>query len=170
MNIKSTLTSTKSTTVNGIRVCLCGCQEHVAGKALYRPGHDARHVSITFAALFELGLSAFEGNVQESVLALFEQLGSEKLQQKLGRMVDNSKDGLYNAFGDAGVYVPFSTNPSLGDAERVYNNLFEVVQVLPVVEHEDTVKIGRWVYPARNIDGVFERNTKTDGSGEWIDA
>lgn len=26
-----------------IRKCLCGCGENVAGKASYRPGHDARH-------------------------------------------------------------------------------------------------------------------------------
>jgi hypothetical protein len=38
----------------------------------------------------------------------------------------------------------------------------------PAVEVEP-VKIGRWVYPARrDAHGVIVRNTKTDGSGEWV--
>ena len=32
-----------------------------------------------------------------------------------------------------------------------------------------TVKVGRWEYPARKLDsGIIERNTKRDGSGEWV--
>jgi hypothetical protein len=166
MNTKS------STTINGFRVCLCGCQENVAGKAVYRPGHDARHVSITFKFLYEVALEANDVNNQKesqaSVLALFEQLGSVKLMQKLGRMVDNDKQGLYNAFGDAGVYVPYSDNPSLGNAEQIYNDLFEVVQVLPAVEEPETIKIGRWTYPLRRDNVGVWRNAKTDGSGDWV--
>jgi hypothetical protein len=34
-----------------------------------------------------------------------------------------------------------------------------------------TVKSGRWVYPAvRHDDGTVARNTKRDGSGDWVDA
>lgn len=32
------------------------------------------------------------------------------------------------------------------------------------------VKVGRWTYPARRNGKVIERNTKRDGSGEWIAA
>lgn len=32
-----------------------------------------------------------------------------------------------------------------------------------------TVKVGRWTYPARqSLDGTIVRNTKRDGSGEWV--
>lgn len=32
-----------------------------------------------------------------------------------------------------------------------------------------SVKVGRWTYPARSwSDGTTERNTKRDGSGEWV--
>ena len=30
-----------------------------------------------------------------------------------------------------------------------------------------TVKVGRWDYPARQVDDYIERNTKRDGTGEW---
>lgn len=34
-----------------------------------------------------------------------------------------------------------------------------------------TTKVGRWAYPARKYaDGTVERNTKTDGSGEFVAA
>jgi hypothetical protein len=38
--------------------------------------------------------------------------------------------------------------------------------------HQDgmDVKVGRWTYPARIVDGNLVRNTKRDGSGEWIAA
>ncbi len=165
MNIKS------NTTINGLRVCLCGCQEYVAGKALYRPGHDARHVSITFKFVVELAQEANDVNeqrrVQDSLLALFAQLGSEKLQEKLGRMIDNSKHGIDLSFGDSGIYIPFSDNQALGNSGEVYNQLFEVVQVF---RNEEPVKIGRWSYPARfdMTSNTTFRNTKTDGSGEWV--
>lgn len=34
----------------------------------------------------------------------------------------------------------------------------------------DDVKVGRWTYPARVVDGNLVRNTKRDGSGEWVAA
>lgn len=38
----------------------------------------------------------------------------------------------------------------------------------PVIETAGEVKVGRWTYPARLVDGLMERNTKRDGSGEWV--
>lgn len=32
----------------------------------------------------------------------------------------------------------------------------------------ESVKVGRWTYPARKVNGKVERNTKRDGSGEWV--
>lgn len=158
-----------NSTVNGLRVCLCGCEEYVAGKAVYRPGHDARHVSITFGLVEELVYEAQDINntsqVQNSLLALFGQLGSDALRAKLGRMIDNSKNGVDLGFGDNGIYIPFSDNQALPQSM-----IEEIENALVQVEPEDTVKIGRWTYPARNIDGQLERNTKIDGSGEWVAA
>jgi len=35
--------STRTVDKGDLRKCTCGCGENVAGKSLYRPGHDARH-------------------------------------------------------------------------------------------------------------------------------
>lgn len=32
----------------------------------------------------------------------------------------------------------------------------------------EPVKVGRWTYPARHFGGDLQRNTKRDGSGEWV--
>lgn len=89
--------------------CLCGCG--TPSYSNYRPGHDAKHVSVQFKKLQDLDL--YTSGAQAETNKIFAELASDALRAKLGRMVDNSKDGLYNGFGDAGIEVPFSENPSL---------------------------------------------------------
>lgn len=36
------------------------------------------------------------------------------------------------------------------------------------VKSVEPVKVGRWTYPAMRKGGVILRNTKRDGSGEWV--
>lgn len=96
--------------------CLCGCGTP-CGKT-FAPGHDARMVSKLFADLRAINLPGRGDTAQRKVDAIFAKLPTDALRAKLGRMVDNDKDGLYNSFGDNGVYVPFSANPSLGAHPR----------------------------------------------------
>lgn len=37
-----------------------------------------------------------------------------------------------------------------------------------VTKSVEPVKVGRWTYPAMRKGGVILRNTKRDGSGEWV--
>lgn len=96
--------------------CLCGCGTP-CGKT-FAPGHDARMVSKLFADLRAINLPGRGDTAQRKVDAIFAKLPTDALRAKLGRMVDNDKDGLYNSLGDNGVYVPFSANPSLGAHPR----------------------------------------------------
>jgi hypothetical protein len=48
------------------------------------------------------------------VAALLDSLGSDALRAKAGRMLDNRHTEALNGFGDAGVYVPWTSNPALG--------------------------------------------------------
>lgn len=136
----------------GLPVCLCGCQEHVAGRAVYRPGHDARHVSVLFGHLVDILMDQEEdasfskADIQGQIDGVFRMLPSDKLQQKLGRMVDNDRNGLYNAFADRGLRVPFTTRTAV----------------------TEVVKIGRWEYPVRRDNVGVWRNEKRDGSGKWV--
>lgn len=103
--------TTKTTAIK----CLCGCGTP-CGKT-FAPGHDARMVGLLLQELREINLPGRGQTAQKKVDAIFAKLPSDALRAKLGRMVDNTKDGLYNAFGDAGVRVPFSENPSLGASD-----------------------------------------------------
>ena len=47
-------------------------------------------------------------------------------------------------------------------------------EVIEIIDYAEGTKIGRWVYPAREIKysdetTLLQRNAKRDGSGEWID-
>lgn len=115
------MTATTTTRPTTSHACTCGCGLPVSRKALYRPGHDAKHVSLVVAG--ELTLDT---------------LPSKALQIKalaaLGRI-------------DAKTH-----------------------QIDPTeIAFEGIIKVGRWDYPARTFaNGAQERNTKRDGSGEWV--
>uniref|UniRef100_A0AAU6R646 MazG-like nucleotide pyrophosphohydrolase n=1 Tax=Micrococcus phage Olihed TaxID=3092209 RepID=A0AAU6R646_9CAUD len=47
-------------------------------------------------------------------------------------------------------------------------------EVIEIIDYAEGIKVGRWVYPAREIKysddtELVQRNAKRDGSGEWID-
>ena len=58
------------------------------------------------------------------------------------------------------------------NADKFASHLAErmaTVMAAEATENEFTVKVGRWEYPAKmNNLGLVWRNTKRDGSGEWI--
>lgn len=226
---QNTAAEAKTAAAKALRTCRCGCEAPLGGKAAYRPGHDARHIS---NLKHKLDLASAGGDrtleagarIQEEVFAIFAELKSIALRQKLGRAVDNDKEGLYNSFGDAGVFVPYSENPSLGgngkdrwgrdmqvafeaahpaeapkakktpkakevnehgftaaDGEdaHLFLHVHEETPAVPEPMWTETeegdkteeafeVKIGRWTYPAKHLLGMDVRNTKRDGSGEWV--
>lgn len=128
--MENTTAAAKTAAKSALRTCRCGCEAPLGGKAAYRPGHDARHVSNLKARLDITSASSdrspeAKDRVQEEVYVIFAELKSVALRQKLGRAVDNDKEGLYNSFGDAGVFVPYSDNPSLGSGHDNDQAAFE---------------------------------------------
>lgn len=78
----------KSKVGDKIRRCNCECGKQVVGKAIYRPGHDARHVSELALAILEALDNGQGRSFQKMVRAALEALPSVKLQVKLaGRLM-----------------------------------------------------------------------------------
>jgi hypothetical protein len=149
--------------------CLCGCGETPAAKSNYRPGHDARHVSILLQDL--KNAAADEGhkkhiNVSDARGALAA-LPSPELKAKLSGAI---------ARFNAGRPAKVQPSPARADAtaEQVEVEA-DPHMVQPATEPQivglDSVKVGRWEYPGRQYaDGTQTRNTQRDGSGEWVQA
>lgn len=133
--------------------CRCGCSESVAPRKSYRPGHDARHVSILLDGLKSDAEQNAESLISmNSLRVAMRELDTPALKLKLQRAVDRCND---RRLGSRTVTRPVSSEG------------FEYGQV----------RVGRWDYPARtrvnsNTQEIFpdsmERNTKRDGSGEWV--
>lgn len=133
--------------------CLCGCNQQTSPKANYRPGHDAAHVSFLLATIVNHGDFS-----QAAVAEYAKALPSMPLRQKLERAVDN-------------FVARQSAKPRQSRTEWVDCDT-------------DDYKIGRWTYPVQvemyreDAPGLkpgqeseylyFRRNTKRDGSGEWV--
>jgi len=109
-----------------VRVCRCGCQQSVGPKSTYRQGHDARHASAVVRKVAEADPGQPEAAAQ--LAALLDTLGSDALRAKAGRMLDNRYAEALNGFGDAGVYVPWTSNPALAQVAQ-------------------EVRVGRWWHP-----------------------
>lgn len=174
--------------------CLCGCKQDTTSKVNYRPGHDAKHVSILRDVILQ-SAAGYNGRnadkTAKTVAAAFQSLPSDALRLKLATAIENyDRGGLANSLGDMGVAVPFGENPALAkvrnaeEADRVqgtdegidYGQQYEdgagnSPEVIRVVETPD-VKVGRWFYPGRELHTesgvVLQRNEKRDGSGEWV--
>lgn len=137
--------------------CLCNCGQATGPKSHYRSGHDATHVSNLLAAIAQSG-DLSQANVNRYLIGL----PSKALQIKLQNAVDRL--ALRRAAKVAG--------RGRGDSR------FEWVD-----SDTDDYRVGRWLYPVQ-IKMVKEdrllagedpsaildsrRNTKRDGSGEWV--
>lgn len=131
--------------------CLCGCKfATINPTANYRPGHDASHVSNLLGAL----AAKTGGFSQDDVDALGVQLPSPALRVKFQTAADRLADrrAKKNAPKNHGVWLD--------------------------VDHT-VAKVGRWTYPIQEWvivtktgdqpTGKFQRNTKRDGTGEWVE-
>ena len=145
-------TTPKSNKVNNTTpagYCRCNCGQTTGPKAIYRPGHDAVHVSVLLADLIQ-------HDEFDMVETYKKEFPSDALRIKFQRAVDN-----------------FLTKKA-PKAKKADSPL----------EYDDTTeyKVGRWTYPTacretpRKADDQpgdrydWHRNTKRDGSGEWVPA
>lgn len=131
--------------------CLCGCaQPTINPAANYRPGHDASHVSNLMAVIAQKS----GGFSQDDVNTLKVQLPSPALKVKFQNAADRLADRR------AGKSKPKNPGTWMD------------------VDHT-VARVGRWTYPIQELvvttptgdqpTGRFQRNTKRDGSGEWVE-
>lgn len=137
-------------------------------KATFRPGGDAQYVSYLIQGIVNAiadrneGDEDFETYYRSLIAAEATQLGfSEPLKEKFiraaHRVIDQELDRI---------------------ARKILKEARKAARTSKV-EYEDLapVKVGRWEYPARQqintatgeyFPQTAERNTKRDGSGEWV--
>lgn len=130
--------------------CGCGCDANIAGKAMYKPGHDARHageVARQIVAARPQGRAALD--------ALLAVLPTDALQRKAEGLAD-----LWIAKADA---------KQKREDERLAKAAAKQ-EAKPEWTDTEPVTVGKVTYPARlHRDGVtVERNSKKDGSGKWV--
>lgn len=74
-----------------LRRCLCGCELQVVGKAIYRPGHDARHVSQLATEIVQMvELGQHHAKITKATKAAFQELQGVKLVGKLAARLAKS--------------------------------------------------------------------------------
>ncbi|GAA3020194.1 hypothetical protein [Microbacterium dextranolyticum] len=80
--------NTKATTQTEAKACACGtCHEAVSARALYRPGHDARHVSVLVQGLVN-DIADGRKVTKQMIASTAEELPSEPLRAKFTRAAD----------------------------------------------------------------------------------
>lgn len=133
--------------------CRCGCEQQVGATSTYRPGHDARHAGIVGRQVAELLVSKHAyvsaDDVPQPEADEFAKMPSLPLKYKARYVARNILEKEERK----------ATRMEARKAKKA--DKVETTEL-------DPIKVGRWTYPARERDGVTERNTKRDGSGEWV--
>lgn len=137
--------------INGIPVsalvsCGCGCGANTnSPKSTFRPGHDQRWVGTMARAVIEAKL---END------SLMERRLSQQIKYKSGALQ-----------GKVWLKVSKDWEAAMKKAKAKQARMQAAANEIGV----ESVKVGRWEYPAKmNDKGLLFRNTKRDGSGEWI--
>lgn len=178
---KDQTTKTQAVTT---RHCNCGCGEATSSsKTQYKPGHDARHAGIVARAM-----AAAKINGDATYTPGLDTLPSPKLRSKAEAMARRIVEQVAakatkakttrspKAAGEKADRKATAALVAQEEAEHAAAEAEKRAAIEAELEAEEvpfsddsTVKIGRWEYPVRNwADGRQERNTKRDGSGEWI--
>lgn len=147
----------ETTNVRGVefKACACGCDQPVAKRATYRPGHDARHAGQVGRDVAERLAAQPEGgdlNDPEN----YDDLPTPALQTKAQRVAEK--------------HYARITKRSEVEPDRGSDGHGEIQARLEATEAQvtGTFKIGRWDYPARMTSaGKVQYNSKRDGSGVW---
>lgn len=212
------MNTTENTTEINATACNCGCKTPVGKKSIYRPGHDAKHVSIVIDGLWNHedwceGTSGDCGSAVDMTIAAYNVFPTAALKAKfvnaLSRKVDKEwskyctaslsksakireqascqfgwhPDEYYFGLSDNGIApgkAPAKVAaPATVEAptpaktpQEVWE--FEVTDTTPepeITADGGEIKVGRWTYPTGSVAGgdVTYRNTKRDGSGEWVE-
>lgn len=176
------------------RHCTCGCgQATSSSKTMYKPGHDARHAGQVARRIVEKHLSGDQAqaelkqlptaNLQHKagamvtrLLAKLEAKAVAELAKSQAKPAD--KKAKKASKKEAGEKADAKATAELVRQEEERHAAEEAakraeaeaaIQEEPVWEETYPVKIGRWTYPTRqSTQGVQQRNTKRDGSGEWV--
>ena len=166
------------------RYCNCGCGAATSSsKTLYKPGHDARHASLVArddAASVQEGYErqfSYEDLPTEALRrkarAMAERLvaqASKKAQAKASKPATKKATDRAERRATAILVAQEEDRHAAEEAAKRAEIEAELAAADPSYYYEESeVKVGRWSYPARTYkDGKVTRNTKRDGSGEWI--
>lgn len=149
------------------RLCLCGCGSALNGKkSQYRPGHDARHAGNIARILVEM---RNEGKPADQLNAMVERLGSTTLQTKALGMAHRLEQ---KAIRKDDAKLPADRKPKASKSAADVVAAEEAAHAESQITADgDSIKIGRWEYPTASKPGSDRvyRNTKRDGSGEWVE-
>lgn len=146
------------TLINGISAvlydeCDCGCNNLTrTPEARFLPGHDQRLVSI-------IGRKLAEARIAEDYDEVTKIVGEQA--QRWPNLEDKIEHRAWKLESEM-----------IKKASKKAAKMHAAVQALDEeleTTGELTVKVGRWEYPAKmNNLGLVWRNTKRDGSGEWV--
>jgi len=184
--MNTTDNNTTSTPAQSV-ACNCGCGEVV--KNAYRPGHDARHVSIlvsNWIRAYEVSEGAATHEVDDAMRRLpsaalkakylnAQQKAEAKVEAKRNREQRRAeaKAAKLAATKGAGSEDRARDEHEASLSAKVAQEEAEYqAQVAPVIEADGgEIKVGRWTYPtgSKRGDDTQYRNTKRDGSGEWVE-
>lgn len=148
----SSLPSMKYNTASSeeVRFCACRCGEHISGagksKSKFAQGHDQKFVSWMGIRLASAMAEQDQDEIDQIrfVMESYPNLEA-KIESKAARTL-----GMHNPFIEDTV-----TDKASGRK--------------PKIERLFNVKVGRWTYPAKlNEKGLTVRNTKRDGTGDWV--
>lgn len=154
-----------SQTINGRPVesyhnCGCGCEVPVnSPKSTFRPGHDQKWVG-EMANLIVLARLT-DNSATELGLSASLKLKSGALQAKVWNKVNKDlAKGVKKAKRNKAAIDSFDAEYGIRA-----NNSFQGDELVA----QEVVKIGRWTYPlSHDAQGFPVRNTKRDGTGEWV--
>lgn len=192
-------TQTATTEINA-KTCNCGCKAPVGKKSIYRPGHDAKHVSIIIDSLWN-NVEWTEGTTGESdsavsmTVAAYGVFPTTALQTKfinaLSRKIDKEWSKYCTASLSKSAKIREQASCKFGwHPDEFYYGLKADLETATVPNSQTPVeapveeapaqeisidggeiKVGRWTYPTGSVPGndTIYRNTKRDGSGEWVE-
>lgn len=154
----------KETTMNvkPSGTCYCGCKTKTGPKAVFAPGHDARFVSnAVMAFTFEFLTQGWSSSVTTAEIIGLSQEEATLRIKAITWPSDALRNKAIRAFTTAIKKTVKAHSKATASPTRLASHEWAP---------SSPVKIGRWEYPTRtSADGkVTERNSKRDGTGEWL--
>lgn len=176
-------TKTQKTIKNMTGMCGCGCGSNVPSNRTFRPGHDARLVSLLVKAI--TGARGGDRQYAATILELdLSQVNDQQAEIDDATRAISAKFGsplagkFFNAAMNSWTREVKGTERKASKASKAQVPADQKAKVIrdSVIKTEETwedgepVQIGRWSYPTRVSSlGRTQRNKKTNGKGEWVD-